>query len=146
MAYKVLTHPLPVNLFRNLDVVKSLLEVSGTKTDTAYGVYGVGKDVLCATKIVKRTEANAVAQARGAIRLSNKAAEKRTKATIKKANIQKRTADKAAEAAKAAKADLVKTIVKGIGQISLGILGGIAAYNIDNWYGENYKNISVKII
>src|SRR5574344_2219232 len=29
MAYKVLTHPLPVNLFQNLDVVKSQLEVSG---------------------------------------------------------------------------------------------------------------------
>src|SRR5574344_2052976 len=28
MAYKVLTHPLPVNLFQNLDVVKSQLEVS----------------------------------------------------------------------------------------------------------------------
>ena len=118
----------------------------GTVVDTSYGIYDSGKDVATAAKASAKAESNAVAQAKGAERLTQEASEKGTKAAIKRSNIQNNVAENAASVAKNAKIDKYKKIAKGAASIALGIVGGVAASKVGDFYDNEENDMEVTMI
>ena len=102
-----------------------------------YGIIDLIFHDLAARQTIKRTQANAVAQNKGAARLSEKAAQSGTKASIKHANIQQGVAEKANAAVEKAKINRWTKLARGIGQVGLGLAGGYFSGKVADYYNLN---------
>ena len=102
-----------------------------------YGIIYLIFHDLAARQTIKRTQANAVAQNKGAARLSEKATQSGTKASIKKANIQQGVAEKANAAVEKAKINRWTKLARGLGQVGLGLAGGFIAGDVADYYNLN---------
>ena len=101
-----------------------------------YGIIYLIFHDLAARQTIKRAQANAVAQNKGAARLSEKATQSGTKASIKHANIQKGVAEKANAAVKKAKVSRWPQLARGLGQVGLGLAGGFIAGDVADYYNR----------
>ena len=111
-----------------------------------YGIMYPHIPYLAARQTIKKAQANAVAQNKGAARLNEKAAQSGTKASIKKANIQKGVAEKANAAVEKAKVSRWTQLARGLGQVGLGLAGGFIAGDVADYYNEVEKKMEVDIL
>ena len=101
-----------------------------------YGIIYLIFHDLAAQQTIKRAQANAVAQNKGAARLNEKAAQSGTKASIKKANIQQGVAEKANAAVEKAKINRWTKLARGLGQVGLGLAGGCFSGKVADYYNR----------
>lgn len=101
-----------------------------------YGIMYPHIPYLAARQTIKKAQANAVAQNKGAARLNEKAAQSGTKASIKHANIQKGVAEKANAAVKKAKVSRWPQLARGLGQVGLGLAGGCFSGKVADYYNR----------
>ena len=111
-----------------------------------YGIIDLIFHDLAARQTIKRAQANAVAQNKGAARLNEKAAQSGTKASIKHANIQKGVAEKANAAVKKAKINRWTKLARGLGQVGLGLAGGLLSGKVADYYNKKETDMEVDVL
>ena len=111
-----------------------------------YGIIYLIFHDLAARQTIKKAQANAVAQNKGAARLSEKATQSGTKASIKHANIQKGVAEKANAAVKKAKVSRWPQLARGLGQVGLGLAGGFIVGDVADYYNKKETDMEKDII
>ena len=134
-------------IYQDLDYEESsVVDTTGKVIDTGHELYETGKDDLAARQTIKKAQANAVAQDKGAARLSEKATQSGTKASIKHANIQKGVAEKANAAVKKAKINRWTKLARGLGQVGLGLAGGLLSGKVADYYNKKETDMEVDVL
>ena len=111
-----------------------------------YGIIYLIFHDLAARQTIKKAQANAVAQNKGAARLNEKAAQSGTKASIKHANIQQGVAEKANAAVEKAEINRWTKLARGLGQVGLGLAGGFIAGDVADYYNKKETDMEKDII
>ena len=134
-------------IYQDLDYEESsVVDTTGKVIDTGHELYETGKDDLAARQTIKKAQANAVAQDKGAARLNEKAAQSGTKASIKHANIQQGVAEKANAAVEKAKINRWTKLARGLGQVGLGLAGGLLSGKVADCYNKKETDMEVDVL
>ena len=78
--------------------------------------------------------------------MNEKAAQSGTEASIKKANIQQGVAEKANAAVEKAKINGWTNLARGLGQVGLGLAGGLLSGKVADYYNKKETDMEVDIL